>query len=71
MKIDTMFYIALGTVVDLIEKADGWASIVQWAEDTEQERRCRRRALKFKAQYVIGFDREMDRLVKEYKMNTF
>lgn len=67
MKIDTMFYIALGTVVDLIGAADAWAGLIDLAEDTEQENRYRRRALKFKAQYVVGFDREMDRLVKEYK----
>jgi len=67
MKPETMFYIALGTVVDLIEKSDAWAGFIDHAEDTEQENRYRRRALKFKAQYVVGFDREMDRLVKEYK----
>jgi len=67
MKVETMFYIALGTVVDLIEKADAWAGFVELAEDTEQRNRYARRALKFKAQYVVGFDREMDRLVKEYK----
>jgi hypothetical protein len=67
MKPETMFYIALGTVVDLIEYADAWAGFIDLAEDKEQENRYRRRALKFKAQYVVGFDREMDRLVKEYK----
>jgi len=67
MKPESMFYIALGTVVDLIEKADAWASFVEFAETTEQANSYARRALKFKAQYVVGFDREMDRLVKEYK----
>jgi hypothetical protein len=67
MKIESMFYIALGTVVDLIEKADAWAGLIELAEDTEQENRYRRRALKYKAQAIVGFDREMDRLVKEYR----
>ena len=67
MKIETMFYIALGTVVDLIEKADAWAGFIDHAEDTEQENRYRRNALRYKAQAIVGFDREMDRLVKEYK----
>ena len=67
MKIETMFYIALGTVVDLIEKADAWAGFVDMAEDKEQENRYRRNALRYKAQAVVGFDREMDRLVKEYQ----
>ena len=67
MKIETMFYIAIGNTLDLIEKANAWAGIVDLAEDTEQENRYRRRALKYKAQASAGFDLEMDRLVKEYK----
>jgi hypothetical protein len=66
MKADTMFYIALGTVVDLIEKSDAWKGFVETAEDTEMENRYRYRALKYKAHAIVGFDREMDRLVKEY-----
>ena len=67
MKPESMFYIALGTVVDLIEKADCWASFVDLAETKEQENRYRRWALKYKTHAIVGFDREMDRLVKEYK----
>ena len=67
MKPETMFYIALGTVVGLIEKADAWAGFIDHAEDTDQENRYRRNSLRYKAQAIVGFDREMDRLVKEYK----
>ena len=67
MKIETMFYIALGTVLDLIERSDTYASFVDLAETADESNRYARRALKYKAQYVVGFDREMDRLVKEYK----
>ena len=67
MKLESMYYIALGTVIDLIEKADAWTRFVELAESTDDQNHYRRRALKFKAQYVVGFDREMDRLVKEYK----
>jgi hypothetical protein len=67
MKVESMFYIALGTVVDLIEKADSWASFVEFAESTEERNRYARRALKYKTKAIVGFDREMDRLVKEYK----
>jgi hypothetical protein len=67
MKVESMFYIALGTVVDLVEKADAWASFVEFAESTEERNRYARRALKYKAKAIVGFDREMDRLVKEYK----
>jgi hypothetical protein len=67
MKIESMFYIALGTVVDEIEKSDAYASFVDLAETTDERNRYARRALKYKAQAVVGFDREMDRLVKEYK----
>jgi len=68
-KIETMFYIALGTVVDKIEKADAWAGMAPLAESTEERNRYAKRALKFKAQYIVGFDREMDRLVKEYSIS--
>ena len=67
MKIESMFYIALGTVVDLIEKADAWAGFVKLAETPEDAKRFARYALMYKAKAVVGFDREMDRLVKEYK----
>jgi hypothetical protein len=67
MKQETMFYIALGTVIDEIEKSDTYKGFVKLAETTDEANRYARRALKYKAQYVVGFDREMDRLVKEYK----
>ena len=67
MKPDTMFYIALGTVIDLIEKSDAFSKFVEVAESTEERNRYARRALKYKAKAIVGFDRTMDRLVKEYK----
>ena len=67
MKIDTMYYIALGTVIDFIEKADSYKAFVEFAESTEEANRYARRSLKYKAKAIVGFDREMDRLVKEYK----
>jgi hypothetical protein len=67
MKIESMFYIALGTVVDMIEKADSYKAFVEFAESTAEANRYARRALKYKTKAIVGFDREMDRLVKEYK----
>lgn len=67
MTIETMFYIAIGNTLDLIEKANAWAGFVDMAEDTEQANRYRRNALRYKAKAVVEFDREMDRLVKEYQ----
>ena len=67
MKIDSMFYIALGTVVDYIQKADFYKGIADLAETTDERKRFARWALKYKAKAIVGFDREMDRLVKEYK----
>lgn len=66
MKPESMFYIALGTVVELIEKADAWKGFIEVAETTEERNRYTRRALKYKAKALVMFDREMDRLVKEY-----
>ena len=67
MKPDTMFYIAIGNTLDLIEKADCYKEFVELAESTDERNRYRRRALKYKTQAIVEFDREMDRLVKEYK----
>ena len=67
MKQDTMFYIALGTVLDDVEKANAWAEFATVAETKEEENRYRRNALKYKAKSIVHFDRVMDRLVKEYK----
>lgn len=67
MKIESMFYIALGTVVDEIEKSDAYVGFVDLAETTDERNRYARRALKYKTKAIVGFDREMDRLVKEYK----
>jgi hypothetical protein len=67
MKIESMFYIALGAVIDEIEKSDAYKAFVEFAESTDEANRYARRALKYKAKAIVGFDREMDRLVKEYK----
>lgn len=66
MKPDTMFYIALGAVVELFEKSDSFAEFVKLAETEGESARWSKMALKYKAKAVVGFDREMDRLVKTY-----
>ena len=67
MKVETMFYIALGTVIDESEKADFYKGIADLAESTDEGRRYARWALKYRTKAIVGFDRTMDRLVKEYK----
>ena len=67
MKADTMFYIALGTVVDLFAISDSYKVFADTADGEAERKRATRKSLKFKARAVVGFDREMDRLVKEYK----
>lgn len=67
MKADTMFYIALGTVVDLFAISDSYKVFADTADGEEERKRGHRKSLKFKARAVVGFDREMDRLVKEYR----
>ncbi len=66
MNFEKMFYIALGAVVDFIEKADSYKRFVEFAETADEANRYARRALKYKTKAIVGFDREMDRLVKEY-----
>jgi hypothetical protein len=67
MKQETMYYIALGTVVDLIQASDVWAEFARTADGLAERDRGNRKSLKAKALAIVGFDREMDRLVKEYK----
>lgn len=66
MKLETMFYIAFGTVLDLFEKADCYKEYAS-TEDVKQYRnKYNRWALKYKAKSIVEFDRCMDRLVKEH-----
>lgn len=67
MSFETMYYIALGTVIDLMRANDAWAEYAATADGEEERQRATRKSLRAKAQYVVGFDREMDRLVKDYK----
>jgi hypothetical protein len=66
MKPETMFYIALGTVVDLFTISDSYKVFADTADGEEERKRGMRKSLKYKAKAVVGFDREIDRLVKEY-----
>jgi hypothetical protein len=66
MKADTMYYIALGTVVDWFAISDAYKELANTADGEAERDRSNRWSLKYKAKAVVGFDREMDRLVKEY-----
>jgi hypothetical protein len=67
MKVETMYYIALGTVIDSFKASDAWAEFARTADGEAERIRGIRKSLRFKAHAIVGFDREMDRLVKEYK----
>lgn len=62
--IKDMYYVALGNVLDLIEKADTYKAFVEFAETTDEANVYARRALKYKAKAIVEFDREMDALTK-------
>jgi len=62
--IKDMYYVAIGNVLDLFEKADTYKAFVEWAETTDEANRYARRALKYKARSIVEFDREMDTLTK-------
>ena len=66
-KFEIMYYIALGTVIDMVNACNAYAEMARTADGEEERKRCNRRALKYKASATVLFDREMDRLVKEYK----
>ena len=66
MKTESMFYIALGTVVDLIASSDAYKEYASTEDHKPFRNKYRRLSLKNKAKALVMFDREMDRLVKEY-----
>lgn len=66
-KLEIMYYIALGTVDDLVNASAVWAEFARTADGEAERNRSNRKSLKAKAKAVVLFDREMDRLVKEYK----
>ena len=66
-KFEKMYYIALGTVVDYMSASDVYHEMARTADGEEERKRCLRKALGYKTSAIVLFDREMDRLVKEYK----
>lgn len=67
MKLLSMYSIALGTVINEVKAIEMWAEFARTADGEEERKRALRKSLKAKAWAIVGFDREMDRLVKEYK----
>jgi len=67
MKAETMFYIALGTVSGNFHASDVWAYFALNADSKAERVRGLRNSIRFKTHAIVGFDREMDRLIKEYK----
>ena len=66
-KLEIMYYIALGTVIDLVNASNTYAEFARTADGEAERNRGLRKSLKYKAQSVVEFDREMDRLLKEWK----
>ena len=68
MTVEEMFYIATGAeMFDQYAIAEAYKDYASTACTTKEEGYYTRRALKAKAKGVVAYDREMDRLVKEYK----
>jgi len=67
MKLLSMYSIALGWVDGDFRASDAWADFARTADGEAERERALRKSLKAKAWAIVGFDREMDRLVKEYK----
>ena len=66
-KLEIMYHIAVGTVNNLVLASEMWAEFARTADGEAERNRGLRKSLKAKAQSVVGFDREMDRLLKEWK----
>lgn len=67
MTLETMFFIAIGTVVDEIASMNAWAEYASTEDHAPFRNRAARKALKYRTKAIVNFDRTMDRLVKEYK----
>jgi hypothetical protein len=67
MKIDTMYYIARDAVANWFNISDSYKVFADTADGEEERKRGNRKSLKYKTLAIVSFDREMDRLVKEYK----
>jgi hypothetical protein len=67
MNQETMYYIALGWADDEFRASDAWAEFARTADGEAERNRANRKSLKYKTWAIVAFDREMDRLVKEYK----
>ena len=66
-KLEIMYHIAVGTVNNLLLASEMWAEFARTADGEDERNRGLRKSLKAKAQSVVEFDREIDRLVKEWK----
>jgi len=66
-KFEKMYYIALGTVDGQMRASDAYREMARTADGEEERKRCLRKTLKYKTSAIVLFDREMDRLVEEYK----
>ncbi len=66
-KLEIMYYIALGTVIDDVNASAAYAEFARTADGEDERNRGLRKSLKYKAKSVVLFDREMDRLMKEWK----
>lgn len=62
--IERMYYIASGSLLELAQKADAWLELAEIKADSK---RFAQHALYFRAKAIVEFDREMDRLVKEFQ----
>jgi hypothetical protein len=67
MTLETMYYNALGWADDEFKACDAWAEFARTADGTAERNRANRKSLKYKAWGIVAYDRQMDRLVKEYK----
>jgi hypothetical protein len=67
MNSETMYYNALNTVIGHFQACDAWAEFARTADGEAERQRGQYKALRAKVRAVVGYDREMDRLVKERK----
>ena len=65
--IERMYHNALNTVIGHFQACDAWREFALTADGEDERNRGLRKSLRAKVRGVVGFDREMNRLVKEYK----
>jgi hypothetical protein len=67
MKLEIMSPIAIRLVTPLFAISEAYKEYASTADNTRERNHYTRLSLKYKTKAIVGYDRTMDQLTKEYK----